>query len=46
LGPEFNGEAISFDNKGVDFYTVSENQSKAADTPSLPQPVSIYKRLP
>ncbi len=46
LGPEFNGEAISFDNKGVDFYTVSENQSKAADTPSPPQPVSIYKRLP
>ncbi len=46
LGPEFNGEAITFDAKGLDLLTVSENTSKDAPAPSPPQPVSIYRRLP
>lgn len=46
LGPEFNGEAITFDAKGLDLLTVSENTSKNAPAPSPPQPVSMYRRLP
>jgi hypothetical protein len=45
LGPEFNGEAICFDRKGLDLVTLSENTSKDADAPSPPQPISFYPRL-
>ncbi len=46
LGVEFNGEAISFDAKGLDLVTVSENLANSSNTPSPPQPVSFYRRLP
>lgn len=45
LENEFNGEAITFDNLGMDFYTVSENVKKEENNTADPQPVFHYKRL-
>lgn len=45
LEKEFNGEAITFDNLGMDFFTVSENLKKEENNTADPQPVFHYKRL-
>jgi hypothetical protein len=45
LQNEFNGEAITFDKQGLDFYTVSERIKKDDNNTADPQPVFHYKRL-